>query len=58
MIESRNAPWFLRWFDLVTIGAGFITLSVIMLLLAPVFIGSARASDSPLLMTPCNAFLP
>jgi hypothetical protein len=46
MIESLNAPWFLRWFDLVTIGAGFIALIVIMLLLAPVFTGSAHDKQS------------
>ena len=44
MIESRNAPWFLRWFDLIAISVGFLTLIVLMLLLAPIFNGNIKTA--------------
>ena len=44
MINSPNAPRTQRWFDLITIGVGFIAILVLMLLLAPVFTGNIKVS--------------
>jgi hypothetical protein len=47
MINSIHSPRSQRWFDLVSLGLGFIALIVLMVFLAPVFTSQAQEPRFP-----------